>query len=103
MIDFQKIEGFDWDEGNQRKNEKHDVTQAEAEQTFINKPLLILSDKKHSQNEPRYHALGKTSEGRLLHVTFTLRGGDTRIRIISARDMHNKERRSYEQEIKASA
>ncbi|MBI5193625.1 MAG: BrnT family toxin [Nitrospirae bacterium] len=103
MIDFQKIEGFDWDEGNQRKNQKHDVTQAESEQVFINKPLLILSDEKHSRNEPRYHALGKTSEGRLLHITFTLRGGDTRVRVISARDMHNKERRSYDQKIKTSA
>lgn len=31
MIDVEKIEGFDWDAGNARKNEKHGVTQAEAE------------------------------------------------------------------------
>jgi uncharacterized DUF497 family protein len=33
----------------------------------------------------------------LLHITFTLRSGDTLIRVISARDMHRKERNNYEQ------
>ena len=33
----------------------------------------------------------------MLHVTFTLRGGGTLIRVISARDMHRKERSVYEQ------
>ncbi len=101
MIDFQKIEGFEWDEGNARKNEKHGVTQVEAEQVFINKPLLVLSDEKHSLSETRLHALGKTNAERLLHVTFTLRSAAAeglKIRIISARSMHVKERRIYEQE-----
>lgn len=64
---------------------------------FFNEPLLIVADDRHSQHEPRYHALGKTGEGRLLHIAFTLRQADTRIRVISARDMHRKERRAYEQ------
>ncbi len=98
MIDRQRIEGFEWDEGNARKNERHGVTQAEAEQVFINDPLLLLPDKEHSHSEPRFHALGKTNEERLLHVTFTLRSGGARIRIISARAMHRKERSIYERE-----
>ena len=49
------------------------------------------------QKEARYHALGTTDEGRQLHVSFTLRASNTLIRIISARDMHRKERRVYEQ------
>jgi uncharacterized DUF497 family protein len=32
------------------------------------------------------------------HVTFTLRGDGTRIRVISAREMHRKERLIYERE-----
>ncbi len=98
MINLQSVEGFEWDPGNTRKNEKHGVTQTEAEQIFVNEPLLLLPDKKHSQSEPRFHALGKTNEERLLHVTFTLRGSGARIRIISARAMHRKERSIYEQE-----
>jgi hypothetical protein len=45
MRDLSQIEGFEWDEGNSRKRvEKHDVSQAEAEQVFFNEPPLILED-----------------------------------------------------------
>jgi uncharacterized DUF497 family protein len=98
MIDLSGIAGFDWDSGNSRKiAKKHDVSQSEAEQLFFNVPLLLLSDSKHSQKEARFHALGKTETARQLHVTFTLRSGETLIRVISARDMHRKERAIYEQ------
>lgn len=49
------------------------------------------------ETEPRSQALGKTVEGRRLHVTFTLRSAGQFIRVISARDMHRKERVIYEQ------
>jgi uncharacterized DUF497 family protein len=98
MINWEKITNFEWDSGNARKSvEKHDVTQFEAEQAFFNEALLVVTDEKHSQNELRYHALGKTNEERLLHITFTLRTNNTLIRVISARDMHRKERNYYEQ------
>jgi uncharacterized DUF497 family protein len=98
MINWAQITGFDWDEGNSRKNEKkHDVYQSETEQIFFNEPLLVLEDNKHSQEETRYHALGETDDARLLHITFTLRVSSTLIRVISARDMHRKERVIYEQ------
>lgn len=97
MIGLNKISGFNWDDGNARKNEKHGVSTAEAEQVFFNAPLLLLEDSAHSRQEPRLHALGKTDEGRSLHITFTLRQSETLIRVISARDMHRKERTIYEQ------
>lgn len=96
MIDLAKIEGFEWDKGNARKNEKHGVSVSEAEQVFFNMPLLVLQDTTHSNTEARFHALGKTIPGRLLHITFTLRQSGTKIRVISARDMHRKERDTYE-------
>ena len=70
---------------------------AEAGQVFFNTPLLMLEDAAHSTHEARIHALGKTHEGRALHITFTLRNAGTQIRVISARDMHRKERAIYEQ------
>lgn len=97
MIDLNLVTGFEWDAGNARKNEKHGVTAAEAEQIFFNQPLLLMGDPKHSQQEPRIHALGQTHSGWLLHVTYTLRGGGSSIRVISARDMHRKEKAIYEQ------
>ena len=97
MINLSQITGFNWDDGNARKNEKHGVSMAEAEQVFFNAPLLLLEDSAHSQQEPRVHALGKTDEGRMLHIAFTLRQTGLLIRVISARDMHRKERTVYEQ------
>ena len=97
MIDLSKISGFNWDDGNARKNEKHGVSMAEAEQVFFNAPLLLLEDGVHSKQGPRLHALGRSDEGRTLHVTFTLRQTGSLIRVISARDMHRKERAIYEQ------
>ncbi len=52
----------------------------------------------HSQVEARFHALGRSDAGRLLHVTFTLRREGTVIRVISARNMSRKERSRYAQE-----
>jgi len=98
MIELRRITGFDWDAGNARKSvDKHAVSQPEAEQLFFRKPLWIAVDMRHSQQEERFHALGQTAAGRLLHVTFTLREEGTKIRIISARDMSRRERRLYEQ------
>jgi len=97
MIGLSKVIGFQWDEGNSRKNEQHGVSMAEAEQVFFGSPLLVLPGPRHSEAELRFHALGKTNAGRRLHITFTLRDAGQFIRVISARDMHRKERVIYEQ------
>ena len=97
MIDLNRITGFDWDDGNARKNDKHGVSASEAEELFFRQPLLLLAGHRHTQEEARFHALGQTLASRRLHITFTLRGGGSLIRVISARDMHRKERAVYEQ------
>lgn len=94
MIDLSGIEGFEWDEGNLRKNwDTHKVSNLEIEQVFFNEPLLIAPDDKHSSVEFRFFALGKTDSTRLLFVVFTIR--QRLIRVISARDMSRKERKAY--------
>jgi len=96
VIDLARVVGFDWDAGNARKNERHGVAQVEAEDVFFDPKLLLVPDPRRSEQEPPFHALGETSVGRRLHVTFTLRSEGLRIRVISARDMHRKERAVYE-------
>ena len=91
---LQQCTGFDWDEGNSQKNWiLHKVNRSECEQIFFNEPLVIADDEKHSQSEKRWYLLGQTDSGRLLFIVFTLRG--ELIRVISARDMHKKERSIY--------
>ena len=88
--------GFQWDEHNAAKIwEKHTVTPMESVQAFFNRPLIVADDAKHSQEERRYYALGRTDAGRLLFLAFTIRR--SLIRIISARDMSRKERKVYQQ------
>ena len=99
MLDFTKIVGFEWDDGNSRKSaDKHSVSQSEAEQLFLDPRLLVLVDDRHCGAENRFTAYGRTLEGRRLHVTFTTRRNETLIRVISARAMSRKERARYDQE-----
>lgn len=86
---------FVWDKGNIDKNlKKHGVTNKEAEEVFENKPLFISEDIKHSKIEKRYKALGVTDNNKLLFLSFTVR--IDKVRIISARNMNKKEKRTYE-------
>jgi uncharacterized DUF497 family protein len=101
MRDTASYIGFDWDEGNARKNEKHGVSKAELEQVFLNQPLLLADDPAHSQEEPRFHAMGRTDLDRRLHLTFAEREKGTLIRPISARPMSRKERAVYEQAVQS--
>ena len=97
MLNFNSVVGFQWDAGNERKNElKHAVSKGEAEEILFTVPLLSSEDAAHSNLEPRFLALGITHSGRRLTVIFTLRDGGTLIRVISARDQHRKERALYD-------
>lgn len=89
------IKEFEWDKGNTGKNWiRHKVTNQECEEIFFDCQLLVCYDKSHSVEEDRYYALGSTLSGRRLFVVYTLRG--KKLRIISARDMNQEERREYE-------
>jgi uncharacterized DUF497 family protein len=87
---FDGLTGFQWDSGNSGKcAAKHDVSPTESEQVFFNRPLPVASGDKHSQTERRHFALGRTDQGRLLPLVFTIRGD--LIRVISARPMSRVE------------
>ena len=96
MVDLSHVTAFEWDSGNETKNAKHKVTCLQAEEIFSNAPLWIMDDFAHSATEERARAIGMTNEGLILVVAFTLRGGGTKIRVISARIASRKERMEYE-------
>jgi uncharacterized DUF497 family protein len=90
-----KCTGFEWDNYNADKIWlKHRVSPSECEQVFFNLPLIVADDVRHSEQENRFFALGRTDTGRFLFVAFTVR--DDKIRVISAREMNRKERRVYQ-------
>ena len=93
------VNGFDWDGGNRAKCQKHGVSIAAIEALFRENPR-IAPDPKHSREEDRLIAIGRTSAGRPLFVVFTLRTKEGRrlIRPVTARYMHAKEIAAYEKE-----
>jgi hypothetical protein len=91
--------GFEWDEGNSDKNWlSHRVSNSECEEVFFNRPLIVKDDKKHSKTEKRYYVLGRTDSNRHLFIAFTIRSN--LIRVISARDMNDKELEKYYEKAK---
>lgn len=93
------IAGFRWDEGNRAKCLAHGVSREEIERLF-ERPVAILPDTAHSVAERRFKAMGTSGTGRHVFIVFTirLRQGKRYIRPISARYMHAKELRHYEEE-----
>ena len=84
---------FDWDTGNKAKCEKHGLTRALVEAFFRSEPH-VSPDPAHSKAEQRFIAVGRMPDGRAVFVAFCWRGD--KIRPISARYMHEKEVRAYE-------
>ena len=90
-----KVIKFQWGKGNINKNfYKHGVTDTECEEAFFDHKKIVLKDVLHSGKESRYVLLGQTKRKRLLFTVFTLR--NNKIRIISSRDVNNKEKKLYE-------
>ena len=88
---------FDWGSNKARINlRKHGVSFLEAATVFDDPLATYYEDPDHSIAERRYLTIGRSSNGRLLHIAFADR--DERIRIIQARQPTRNERRQYEEE-----
>ena len=88
---------FQWDAGNRTKNaSKHGVTIEEVEAVFRSGLAVPLGIQISPPSiEQRLGLVGPTLSGRILQVAFVLREG--RVRVISARPAHRKERKQYEE------
>ena len=89
------VAGFDWDSGNWPKCGKHGVTKEGIEEFFQTSPVVMPDP---HPDEPRMRAIGKTKAGRYMFLVFKFRliDGQTLIRPISARYMHQREVEHYE-------
>ena len=95
-----EFNGYDWDNGNRGKCQKHGVSLQTIEWFFKQQSVFIAPDIKHSQSETRHLAVGCDENGRPMFIAFTFRykNGEKYLRPISARYMHKKEAECYEQE-----
>ncbi|MGF1672788.1 MAG: BrnT family toxin [Rivularia sp. (in: cyanobacteria)] len=87
---------FDWDKNKAARNQsKHGVSFEEAKTVFDDPLYVDFYDPDHSQDEERYLIVGESNRGRLLIVSYTERGDS--IRLISAREVTQTERKAYEE------
>jgi uncharacterized DUF497 family protein len=76
---------------------KHGVSFEEALTCFFDPNQVVLHDPDHSRDEDRELLIGHSTHGRLLIVSYTLRG--RRARLIPARKATRREAQSYAQGI----
>jgi uncharacterized DUF497 family protein len=88
---------FEWDNGNRNKNAvKHSISVEEIEAVFRSGLALPLGIQiSPSVPEQRLGLVGPSITGRIFQIAFVLREG--RVRVISARPAHLKERKKYEE------
>jgi uncharacterized protein len=83
---------FEWDSAKESANRtKHSVDFRTAARVFLD-PYVIEFDDLDATDELRFNAIGVV-DGRMLFVTYTMRG--TLVRIISARGAEPHEKRKY--------
>lgn len=82
------ISGFEWDDGNVLHIERHHFTPEEVEEVFAS------DHKVRKTRQGLYLAFGETLDGRLAFVVFR-RLPKGLIRVVTARDMEDRERRLY--------
>ena len=82
------ISGFDWDDDNVLHIERRQFTPEEVEEVFAG------GYKVRRTRQRLYIALGETLDGRLAFVVFRRLSGGL-IRVVTARDMEDSERRLF--------
>ena len=83
------IRSFDWDEKNENHIAEHGIIVFEVEEA-----ILFCNPFYQKGREGKYIAYAVTEDGRYLFIVFVIKGSG-RIRVISARDMVEKEKGYY--------
>ncbi|WP_343426755.1 BrnT family toxin [Candidatus Amarolinea dominans] len=74
---------------------KHGVTDREARQVLLGRSRIRFAEKGHTDGENVYVSFGHTMGGRYLAVFFIYKPTSQTAVIISAREMSERERRTY--------
>ena len=74
---------------------KHHLPLREVRQALLNNPRIRFAEKGYVDGEDVYAAFGQTFGGRYLSIFFIFKPDNNIAIIISARDMSQKERKTY--------
>jgi uncharacterized DUF497 family protein len=86
---------YEWDPAKAAENlRKHGVSFMEAASVFLDPLAMTYPDPDHSADEDREITLGFSNKSRIIFVSHCER--DTRIRLISARKVTQREKLQYE-------
>lgn len=87
---------FEWEPHKSASNlRKHAISFSEAVTIFNDELSITVSDPDHSKEEDRYITIGWSNRARLIMVSHTDR--NNHVRIISARELTQVERKAYEE------
>ena len=87
---------FEWDKNKAKANlSKYGVSFDEAKTVFDDLLYIDFYDPDYSDDEDRYIIIGESQQRRLLIVSYTER--EDKIRLISAREVTDREREDYEE------
>jgi len=91
-----KVSGIEWDDGNIDHCQKHGVSRDDIEHVLRTMTFRIADP---NPTEPRFRTAARSLEGRPVFLVYMhrKRDGGTWLRPISARYMHEKEIKHYEQ------
>jgi uncharacterized DUF497 family protein len=89
-----RVDSFDWDAHNVDHIARHHVVPDEVEELWESKIYLIRG------RSGRYQALGQTVAGRYLICVFERYEEPGWIRVVTARDMNDKERRLFRRKVR---
>lgn len=83
------------DEISEKLARKHNVSEQEAREVLLNHPRIRFVENGYIDGEDVYAAFGQTFGNRYLSVFFVYKPQNKTVIIISARDMSQKERKTY--------
>ena len=90
-----KIDDFVWHDGKAEHNFRdHDITFEAARRVFEDVRAIWDDDTDSSWNENRFRIIG-SADGRVMVLSYTYRGDEDVIRLISARRATKRERNDY--------
>ena len=92
--DTMKIKAIVWREQDIHHISRHQISPDEVEEVCSDKSVIRKADREITGENPLYYVYGQTENGRYI-IVILMRFPNSTARIVTARDMNDKERKLY--------